>query len=220
MTDGDAPIETTPLTIGHTIRRWARWYDLVSWIISLGRIGRVRRTAIRIAQLEPDISVLDIGCGTGSLALDLHQSVGAGGQVSGIDASPEMIDVARNKAAGRGAPIDLRLGTAENLPYAEGQFDRVVSTFVFHHLPAALKRDAVDEIGRVLKPTGSVLIVDFAVGGGPLLHRLAAMLLGGHSHAGAAELTRLLEEAGFEGVSKVQTDHRGIDFVRGHRPAD
>ena len=53
MRDGDAPLETTTLTIGHTIRRWARWYDLVSWIISLGRIGRVRRTAIQIAQLVP-----------------------------------------------------------------------------------------------------------------------------------------------------------------------
>ena len=108
---------TAPETRGHTIRRWARGYDWLVTLLSLGRRDTLRTAVIELADLKPGMRVLDVGCGTGTLAIGLRAAVGEGGYVSAIDASPEMIDVAMKKARKRGVDLDFRLGTAEDLPY-------------------------------------------------------------------------------------------------------
>ena len=75
-----------PQTAGRTIRSWARFYDAVSWLLSLGRAPAVRKMTVEMAAAAPGESVLDVGCGTGSLAIALKAKVGASGEVTGIDA--------------------------------------------------------------------------------------------------------------------------------------
>ncbi len=170
-TSGEAPA-----TRGHTIRRWARGYDWLVTLTSLGRRDRLREEVVERAALQPGMRVLDVGCGPGTLALRLKTAVGAEGQVSGIDASPEMIEVAKGKARKRDVEIDLRVAVAEALPYDDASFDCVTSTLVFHHLPEDVKLASLGEIRRVLAPGGRVVVGDFPAGSGPLPHRVLSLL--------------------------------------------
>ncbi len=209
----------TPRTSGHTIRRWARFYDAVSWLLSFGRASRVRRVITDLASIEAGHSVLDVGCGTGTLALELRDRAGAGGEVFGVDASPEMIAVARRKAAKRNAPIDFEVGLIERLPYEDARFDRVLCTLVMHHLDEKLQRQGLREIARVLKPGGRLLVVDFdgSSGGSFLGHLMAS--LHGHGEDGAGDGTHLLaaalSEAGLVDIEVLTTKYGQYAFVSG-----
>ena len=149
-----------PMTTGRLIH-WAARYDLLVQVLTLGQIDRLRARIADQAQVKQGDAVLDIGCGTGDLARILVKRVGSNGSVSGIDASPEMIAWARQKARRRNVPIDFRLEPVEALSFPDRAFDVVVSSFVFHHLPGDLKREALLSIARVLKPGGRLCIVDF-----------------------------------------------------------
>src|SRR3972149_593845 len=99
--------------------------------------------------VRPGESVLDVGCGTGSLAIALKAEVGATGEVKGIDASPEMIEQSRRKAAKQGAAVEFVVAPIEELPFLEARFDLVVSSFMLHHLPDGVKRKGLAEVRRV-----------------------------------------------------------------------
>ena len=141
-----------PKTAGRVIH-WARWYDLFGRLISFGRDKAIREKLIELAAPAPGEKVLDVGCGTGTLALALKSRVGTG-EVHGIDASPEMIEVAREKVAKAGSDIDFQVALIEAIPFPDASFDLVTSSLMLHHLPDDLKRTGLDEIRRVLKPGG------------------------------------------------------------------
>ncbi len=122
---------------------------------------RLRRKSIDAAQIKPGERILDVGCGTGDLTLLAKERAGATGQVYGIDAAPEMIDVARSKAARAKAEVDFRVSCHRTLPFPAESFDVVLSSLMMHHLPDDLKPQALAEIRRVIKPGGRLLIVDF-----------------------------------------------------------
>src|SRR6266540_1376177 len=103
---GDAP-----QTAGRVLHA-ARWYDLFGRIVSFGRDRAVREKLVQLAAAAPGEKVLDVGCGTGTLALALESSVGTG-EVRGIDASPEMIGVAKQKAAKAGSDVDFQVALIE-----------------------------------------------------------------------------------------------------------
>ena len=105
--------------------------------------------------------MLDVGCGTGTLALDIQRRVGVGGHVCGIDRGSRQIARARAKAARRHLPIDFQIGVIEQLSFPDRTFDVVVSTIMMHHLSDSLKRQGLAEIVRVLKPGGRRIIADF-----------------------------------------------------------
>jgi ubiquinone/menaquinone biosynthesis C-methylase UbiE len=149
-----------PHTEGMVIH-WATLYDLLVPLSTFGRVHRVRRAIADLVQVGPGDAALDVGCGPGDLALVLAQRVGPDGLVAGIDASPEMIGRARQKARRRGISVDFRNDPVEALSFADQVFDTVVSSFVVHHLPADLKRHAMASIARVLKPGGRVYLIDF-----------------------------------------------------------
>ena len=113
------------------------------------------------ARLQRGESVLDVGCGTGTLALTARSLVGSDTDVAGIDASPEMIERARRKARTSGTVMQFETGYAQSLPFANGRFDVVVNTLMLHHLPRADRVVALREMQRVLKPNGRLLTVDF-----------------------------------------------------------
>ena len=119
-------------------------------------------------------TVLDVGCGTGALAVAASDRVLPRGKVSGLDANEEMLEVARNKDI----PIDWNFGTAEQLPFDDDTFDSVISQFALMYVED--KPKALQEMRRVLKPGGrlAVLVPD-AIDHSPgfsvaaeLLHRL------------------------------------------------
>src|SRR5687767_79992 len=86
-----------PPTTGRVIH-WAAGYDLLVWLLTFGRERAMRERTLVLARLRPGESVLDVGCGTGTLAIAAARHVGSSGRVCGIDASPEMIARARAKA--------------------------------------------------------------------------------------------------------------------------
>ena len=162
--------------------------------------------------------VLDVGCGTGSLAIALKAKVGASGEVRGIDASPEMIEVARRKAARAGVDAGFEVALIEEMPFPDGRFDLVVSSFMLHHLPEDVKRKGFAEIRRVLKPGGRFLAVDFGETGTSVMGHLMSMLGHGHGHASMEALAPAMETAGFTDVEAGVTKYRAVAFLRGQAP--
>ena len=150
-----------PSTAGIVLHR-ASLYDLFVWLASLGREQFYRGKTLDLANLKPGEVVLDVGCGTGTLAIAAKRRVGPAGRVYGVDASPEMLARATRKATKAGAEIVFQNGVVERLPFPDGQFDAVLSTVMLHHLGRKARQQCAQEVRRVLKPGGRVLAVDFA----------------------------------------------------------
>ena len=153
-----------PSTTGSVLHS-AAWYDLTVWLMTLGRERVYRERFADLAHFKAGDSVLDVGCGTGTLAIVSKRRVGPTGTVHGIDASPEMIARAREKAKKAGVEVFFKQGVVEALPFPDAHFDAVLSTLMLHHLPRKLREQCAREVRRVLKPGGRVLVVDFRESG-------------------------------------------------------
>ena len=148
-------------------------YDLMEWLLDTflfrGKLRELRQRTADLARIEPGERVLDVGCGTGTLAMEVARRVGATGRVFGIDPGEHQIARARSKAARRGLSIEFQTGVIEHLDFPDQTFDVVLSTIMMHHLSDTLKRQGLAEIARVLrspdpvsgKPGGRLVIADF-----------------------------------------------------------
>lgn len=209
----DAALETE----GRTIRGWAKYYDLMARVLTLGREGSLRREIIQRAAIPTGGAVLDVGCGTGTLALLAKAEAGDKGRVCGIDPAPEMIDVARHKAVHKKRDLEFQIAAIESLPYPDGTFDVVLSSLMFHHLPPELKRRGLAEVYRVLKPGGRLLIVDMAT---PKTHlqRLTLMALVHHGQTNDVhDLAPLLRESGYAEIQTGSMRWSALGFIQGQR---
>jgi ubiquinone/menaquinone biosynthesis C-methylase UbiE len=121
----------------------------------------LRRITTDLAHLQRGETVLDVGCGTGTLAMIATERVGPQGRVSGIDPSASLLATARRKVARRGLSIDFQPGVIEQLAFPGHSFDVVLSSMMMHQLPDDLKLQGLTEIARVLKPGGRLLVLDF-----------------------------------------------------------
>ena len=208
--------EAAPETRGSTIRQ-AKYYDLLVRVLTLGRENALRAESIRLAAIQPGATVLDVGCGTGSLTLRAQAAAGNQGTVYGIDAAPEMIEVARQKAAQQKRDVQFQVGVIEALQFPDTTFDVVLSSLMFHHLPDDLKRLSLAEIYRVLKPGGRLLIVDMQ---GPthFTQRLSlAAIIHSRAKTGIQQLTPLLTEAGYVGIETGNMPMMQVGYIRGQR---
>lgn len=121
---------------------------------------RFRRLLLAQAALRPGHAVLDLGCGTGTLAIMAKESA-LGARVVGLDGDPAILAIARHKAEVAGDEIEFREGMAYALPFEDATFDRVVSSLVLHHLAHEEKRRALAECHRVLRPGGELHVADW-----------------------------------------------------------
>lgn len=135
--------------------------DTLENLISGGQQDDILAATLSAALVGQGDHLVDVGCGTGKLAVAASRLVGAGGSVVGIDATPEMIDLANSRAAHETSGARFRVGVAEHLPFADGSQDAVTSSYFFHHLPSDVKPLAMREMWRVLKPGGRLIITDY-----------------------------------------------------------
>jgi ubiquinone/menaquinone biosynthesis C-methylase UbiE len=204
------------LSTSGKIFHWARAYDLLLRVFWGRSEQSYRDKVVHFAGLTSGEWVLDVGCGTGTLALTAKGRVGQTGKVIGIDASPEMIARARSKAARSALEVDFQIAAAEALPFLEATFGVVLSTTMLHCLPEDARRRSIDEMGRVLKPGGRLLIVDF---GGPVetRHSLFAHLRH-HRHFDVHEVLPALDAAGLEHVGGGTLGFSDLQFVLARKP--
>ncbi len=132
-------------------------YDpLLRWMM---REESIKRRLIQEAGIQPGQRVLDLGCGTGTLALMIKGSIPEA-EVTGLDGDPKVLEIARTKADRAGLNLKLDQGMAYQLPYQDGSFDRVLSSLVFHHLESDDKRRTMREVYRVLRAGGEFYLLD------------------------------------------------------------
>ncbi len=182
-------------------------YDLMEWFIDTfmfrGQVRELRQRTATLARMQPGEAVLDVGCGTGTLAMEVQRRVGRAGRVAGVDPGTEQIARARARAARRHVPIEFQIGVIEQLPFPDQTFDVVLSTLMMHHLPAPLKRQGLAEIARVLKPGGRLVIADFK-------RKQERTGQAARFHAGGSsmqDLAALIKEAGFEHLEIEEMRH-------------
>lgn len=139
-----------------------RWltpvYDLFARLLLPEK--RFKQDLIRMARISPGHRVLDMGAGTGTLAIMVKEDQPEA-KVTGIDADPDILYIARRKASQAGCEVDFEPGNITALPFADEAFDRVLSTLVFSLLKREEKVRAIHEAYRVLKPGGEFHIADF-----------------------------------------------------------
>ncbi|MDE2166262.1 MAG: DUF2218 domain-containing protein [Alphaproteobacteria bacterium] len=194
----------------------ARLYDFTVWLMTLGREQAFREKILGLAHLKPGESVLDVGCGTGSLAIASKRHVGPTGIVNGIDASPQMIARARKKAAKAGAEVAFQQAPAQALPFPEAQFDVTLTTVMLHHLSRSARQQCGQEMRRVLKPGGRVVAVDFAPRAEPkgflrAIHR--------HGHVKLDDIVAMLEAAGLSVTESGALGFRNLQFALATAPS-
>ena len=183
-----------------------RIYDPVVGLTTRER--RFKQLLVEQAAPSPGQRVLDLGCGTGTLAIQVKERE-PGAEVVGLDADPEMLAQARAKAYRAGVEIRLDEGMSDELPFEDGSFDRVLSTLFFHHLDPMPKRRTAHEIARVLRKGGELHVADWGRPADPVMAAafLGIRLLDGFENTADnvnGELPRIFAEAGLEDAE--QTD--------------
>jgi len=126
--------------------------EIWNWESPAGKLRWARRVRMLSSHLKPGMTVLELGCGTGSFTRELARS---GAEVVAIDVSPELLEIAN---ATYSAPnVQYQIQNAYALSYPEGAFDSIVGSSVLHHLEIEA---AVRDMYRVLKPGGSIYFTE------------------------------------------------------------
>lgn len=194
-------------------------YDLIARLMGF---HRVYPRLVAQAELVDGQRVLEIGCGTGNVIIEAKRSR-PGIAAVGSDPDPQILTRARRKAVELNG-IRFEPAYAQHLPYADGEFDRVLSSMMLHHLDGNAKPAAASEVFRVLSPGGRLHLVDI---GGDMTTRpglLARLLRSNHHAAGnlGDAIPTLLRGAGFDCTQVATQPHRLLGqlvYYQATRPA-
>jgi ubiquinone/menaquinone biosynthesis C-methylase UbiE len=174
-----------------------------------------KKQVVERARLQHGERLLDVGCGTATLLL-AAKAQDSSIEAIGIDSDEQVLALAKKKIAANKLKVEVMQARAEKLPFPADSFDIVTSTLIFHHLPTEVKKLAMQEIYRVLKPGGRFLLADFGQLQGVLLKTLFALatLLPSREVQYSRDnqegkLPLFLAEAGFA-VTELGPRHKGI----------
>lgn len=176
---------------GAMFDRIARRYDLLNRVLSLGLDQRWRRRTVDALELQPGQRVLDLATGTGDLALAMLRRCPEI-TVHGLDPSTAMLERAREKQQRAAIPdsrLELGVGEAEELPFADGSFDAVAIAFGLRNVPD--RERGLREMARVTRPGGRIAVLELGEPRGPVLGRLARF----HIHVIVPRIGALLSGA-------------------------
>lgn len=137
---------------------------IFDWLSVAAGVGDAHWQLIAQAAVPPGAAVLEIGVGTGNLLLKVKRAV-PDATVVGLDSDAASLAVAATKASRLAADLQLDQGDAAHLTYPDATFDRVLAAFLLHHIPLDRQLRMLREVRRVLKPGGSLHLLDFTPGG-------------------------------------------------------
>lgn len=206
-------LETEGMTLS-----WAALYDFFVGFLLRGQERKLREATLKLARIQPGEKVLDVGCGTGTLAILAKKQSPTSVELHGQDASPQMIARAQHKATQAGVNVDFRPALVEAIDAPDNSFDLVLSSLMVHHLPGDLKAKAFAEIYRVLKPRGRVLIVDFEPPTRGFNKFFFSLFVSPMMQIDNRQVLPLLEKAGFEAVEMGNSGHPLASFIAGVKP--
>ena len=126
--------------------------EVWNWNSPAGKIRWQRRVRLLTAHLNPDMHVLEIGCGTGLLTQELQHSEA---DINAIDISPDLLSIAKKKITSKN--IKFTLENAYDLSFEDESFDTVIGSSILHHLNI---HKALSEFHRVLKPGGTICFTE------------------------------------------------------------
>ncbi len=196
--------------------RWkwlTNYYDIL--VAVLMREKDFRTALLNQFQNKNPQKILDIGCGTGTLAIMLKQKFSQA-IVAGLDGDADILEIAKSKAENAGVKLDLRRGFSTDLPFENESFDVVTNTIMLHHLSDEDKVTTLKQARRVLKRGGEINIVDW----GPPSNQLTGFgyyviqLLDGFDTTTSNKkglILHFLKEAGFVSI----TESKKIDTILG-----
>lgn len=189
-------------------------YDRMSEFLGYGLT--FKRKVLELAQIQDGERVLDVGAGSGTFLVEAKKCY-PHSEIIGIDPDKNILKIAQNKLKQAGIDAKLIEGYAQELPFPDATFDIVVSTLIFHHMPTPVKKQAIQEIHRVLKVKGRFLLVDF--GKPDALVETVLLNIGsifdGRENMRAnltGRVPKLLKDAGFE-VGEIAPRYKGIQFL-------
>jgi ubiquinone/menaquinone biosynthesis C-methylase UbiE len=200
-------------------------YDPVMALSMRERAFRPALIAAVLAEPHPG-TVLDVGCGTGTLAAQLAQA-DPRVRVLGVDGDRAVLDRARQKTRSFGERVRFSAGLADALTLGDGSVEVAIASLLLHHLGTSAKSRALEETYRVLVPGGRLVIADWGPPRDPLIRLgfLMLQLIDGFASTrdhGAGRLPALIEAAGFGNVHVTQrwrTMWGSLELITASKPA-
>lgn len=170
----------------------------------------VKQQLVDQARIAPGMTVVDLGCGTGTLALMIKRAQPSA-HVVGVDVDAKILGIARAKLAAAGVDVELRQGLVQEVGLAPGSIDRVLTSLVLHHLTSEEKIAALRALHAALRPDGELHVLDFGPAHNLLMSLVSApfRLFDGHSRTDdnfSGRMPEIIARAGFRDVTE-----------RGHR---
>jgi ubiquinone/menaquinone biosynthesis C-methylase UbiE len=172
-------------------------YDKYMKRITLGREKALRTMTIDLARIKHGDCVLEVGCGTGTLTIEAKRKTGSTGKVSGIDIIPGMVEICQKKAEQAKLDVDFQVGSIEFIPFPDEYFDVVMCSFMIFHMSEKVRNKGIEEIYRVLKPNGRLLILDLSLVTRTVPRRILKFFLGFFLKHDLKELLPIINSSGF-----------------------
>jgi ubiquinone/menaquinone biosynthesis C-methylase UbiE len=183
------------------------YYDVVVGAVTQTRM--INKQLIQQAQIDTGHHILDLACGTGTLAILVKQCFPAV-NVTAVDCDETILLIAHRKANRADVRIQFDHAFAEKLPYPDASFDRIVSSLFFHHLTWDNKKSTASEVYRILKPQGELHVADWGQASNLLMRGLfiPVQLVDGFKNTQdnvSGKLVELFKQAGFAKVVQQQS---------------